>query len=57
MNAILLISLFVFIVLPMICSALFLIARVSAVHSLEGAQQATVHTEVSYASTTTLVAC
>ena len=57
MNAILFISLFVFIVLPMICSALFLIARVSAVHSMEGAQQATVHTEVSYASTTTLVAC
>ena len=57
MNAILLISLFVFIVLPMICSALFLIARVSAVHSMEGALQATVHTVVSYASTTTLVAC
>lgn len=57
MNAIILISLFVFIVLPMICSALFLIARVSAVHSMGNAQQATVHSEVSYASATPLVAC
>ena len=57
MNAILLISLFVFIVLPMICSALFLIARVSAVHSKEGAQQTTVHTEEKNKPTTKVVAC
>ena len=57
MNAILLISLIVFIVLPMICSALFVVARVAAVHKMESAHQAeTTHAEVIYPASS-LVAC
>ena len=58
MNAILLISLIVFIVLPMICSALFVVARVAAVHKMESAHQAeTTHAEVIYPASPSLVAC
>lgn len=39
MSTMLLISFIVFIVLPMICSALFLVARVCGVHNMERAQQ------------------
>ena len=58
MNAILLISLIVFIVLPMICSALFVVARVAAVHKMESAHKAeTTHAEVIYHTSSSLVAC
>ena len=58
MNAILLISLIVFIVLPMICSALFVVARVTAVHKMELAHQAeTTQAEVIYHTSSSLVAC
>ena len=58
MNAILLISLIVFIVLPMICSALFVVSRVAAVHKMESAHQAeTTHAEVIYPASSSLVAC